>query len=168
MFLYTTKFVLVFPAFLPYFSLFIFVLLLCCLFFPLSIILRLPFKLIVSSQSSYLKTNTTLWQYSWNFAHLYENLLFFQTLCFLVLAEVPLLWQFHGFLLSTDREIELKYLAKLVGAVNCWSIEWLSFGFCETQAVADHQVCRLVLCRSKSLLTTVKHNITAVQHNIFK
>ena len=60
MFLYTTKFVLVFPAFLPYFSLFIFVLFLCCLFFPLSITLRLPFKLIVSSQSSYFKTNTTL------------------------------------------------------------------------------------------------------------
>ena len=90
-FLYTTKFVLVFPAFLPYFSLFIFVLFLCCLFFPLSIILCLPFKLIVSSQSSYFKTNTTLWQYSWNFAYLYENLLEFQTLCFLVLAEVLLL-----------------------------------------------------------------------------
>ena len=91
MFLYTTKFVLVFPAFLPYFSLFIFVLFLCCLFFPLSITLRLPFKLIVSSQSSYFKTNTTLWQYRWNFAHLYENLLEFQTLCFLVLAKVLLL-----------------------------------------------------------------------------
>ena len=49
-----------FRLFCLIFSLFIFVLLLCCLFFPLSIILRLPFKLIVSSQSSYFKTNTTL------------------------------------------------------------------------------------------------------------
>ena len=60
MFLYTTKFVLVFPAFFALFFFVYFVLFLCCLLFPLSIILRLPFKLIVSSQSSYFKTNTTL------------------------------------------------------------------------------------------------------------